>query len=509
VPVAAPLGDASRGERVLWAAVSVLFLAGAAGDRLPWLRGPAPYPPEWQWPLREAARGRPWPVVLAALAVVALLAASAARRARAAPHRAGRLLLAAGSLLGLLLPLTLVAAEPEGALPALFGRVAYRTATSYFTVALSPEADDPIEFLRRHDALLPSFRKGAKHAATHPPGPVLVYRGLLGLCDRAPALTRAVLSVAGLPEANPRRPRPEHSASARAAGVLGALLTLAAAVATAWPVAALARDLGCGPLAAARIGVLWTVLPGPVVMLPQFDQALALPVALSAVALVRALSAEGGRAIAWSAAAGLAGGAAVALSYGAPAFLALAGTAALCAAVAVGAPLLRALGRCTLAAGVTAALFLAPALVGHHPIASATEALRIHREFFTEPRSYGVWLAFDPLDLAVFLGLPVAASLALALVRALRRLAARARLQRDEAFRLGAAAALVLLVLSGQTRGEVGRIWIPVMPVLLVAALARPESEDRDSSPSGASATLLAAAIAPLTITIGLSWRFF
>src|SRR3989442_7153905 len=28
------------------------------------------------------------------------------------------------------------------------------------------------------------------HAATHPPGPVLFYRGLIALCDSSPALTR-------------------------------------------------------------------------------------------------------------------------------------------------------------------------------------------------------------------------------------------------------------------------------------------------------------------------------
>ena len=127
------------------------------------------------------------------LGLIALLASSASRRARAAPDRARRLLLLAGGLLGFLLPLAVAATEPEGVLATLFGRVAYRTATSYYTVALSPEADDPIEFLRRHEALLPTFRKGAKHAATHPPGPVLLYRGLIGLCDHAPALTRAVL----------------------------------------------------------------------------------------------------------------------------------------------------------------------------------------------------------------------------------------------------------------------------------------------------------------------------
>jgi hypothetical protein len=62
---------------------------------------------------------------------------------------------------------------------------------------------------------------------------------------------------------------------------------------------------------------------------------------------------------------------------------------------------------------------------------------------------------------------------------------------------------------SGQTRGEVGRIWIPLMPVLLVAALARPARPGDDGAPSATSALLLAGTIAPTTIAVALWWRFF
>jgi hypothetical protein len=154
---------------------------------------------------------------------------------------------------------------------------------------------------------------------------------------------------------------------------------------------------------------------------------------------------------------------------------------------------------------VTAATFALPALVGHHPVASALEALRIHREFFTQPRAYRLWLLFDPLDLAVFLGAPVAASLLVTTVRAARHVAARARPSADGAFRLAAVGALVALLLSGQTRGEVGRIWIPIMPVLLVAALARP-AEDR---PTAIDAAVLAALLVPIDLLLGVWWRFF
>ena len=506
-----PLREPSRGERVLWAVLTAAFLLGASGDRVPWLRGPAPYPPEWQWPLRDApAAGPIGPALAAVAAILGLLALSGTSWAHSRPRHAPRLLLGIASVLGLALPLALVALEPGGVLATIFDRVAYRTATSYYTVAISPDAADPIDFLRHHHELLPTFRKGAKHAATHPPGPVLVYRGLVGLCEDVPGLTRAVLWLSGLPESNPRRARPEHAAHTRAAGVLGGLLILAACALTAWPVAGLARAVGSGPLASARLGILWTLLPGPVLVLPQFDQALALPVALSALALAWAFRAETtARSAAWSTAAGLAGGMAVALSYGAPAFLVIGGLAVLAAALADGVTLERTLRCCALAALVTAAAFAAPALLGHHPIASMREALRIHREFFTQPRDYAVWLVFDPLDLALFLGPPVAVSLVAAAVRSVRRLIGRARLQPDEAFRLAALGALLALLVSGQTRGEVGRIWIPIMPALLVAALARPARPGDDAAPSAVSALLLAAAIAPVTVAIALWWKFF
>jgi hypothetical protein len=489
VTVPPPLAEPSRGERVLWVVVTAAFLLSAWGDRVPWLRGPAPYPPEWQWPLRDAAPSGPlWPAFAAVAAILGLLVLSETAWARARPLRAQRVLLGLATVFGLALPLALVAIEGGGVFATIFGRVAYRTATSYYTVAISPEAADPIDFLRRHHELLPTFRKGAKHAATHPPGPVLVYRGLVGLCEHVP----------------------EHAAHTRAAGVLGGVLILVACVLTAWPIAGLARAVGSGPLASARLGILWTLVPGPVLVLPQFDQALALPVAFSALALAYALRAETrARGAAWAVAAGIAGGIAVSLSYGAPAFLAIGGVAVLAAAVASGASLARALGWCAVAALVTASSFAAPALVGHHPIASAREALRIHREFFTEPRDYAAWLVFDPLDLAVFIGLPVAVSLVFAAVRSARRVLARARLRPDEAFRLAALAGLLALLVSGQTRGEVGRIWIPLMPVLLVAALARPSLPDDEAAPSAASALLLAATIAPTTIAIALWWRFF
>ena len=101
------------------------------------------------------------------------------------------------------------------------------------------------------------------------------------------------------------------------------------------------------------------------------------------------------------------------------------------------------------------------ALLGHDPIAAARTALAIHRETYTRPRSYALWLPFNLLDLV-----------------ALRR-PARGRCVRPPVARSPRPRrrrGLAVLLLSGATRGEVGRIWIPLMPFVLWVRWRRSDS---------------------------------
>jgi hypothetical protein len=393
--------------------------------------------------------------------------------------------------------LALLGLEPAGAFPSLLGQTVYRTATSYYTVAVSEEARDPVELLRRYDQLLPVLLKTAKHASTHPPGPVLLFRGLLAAFDSSPAATRWLLGTTGLEEARAGRPLSEHSRAARAAALSGALLIALLCAATAWPIAVLARHAGCEPLAAARLAVLWAVVPGPALMTPMLDQAVALPVAGATACLAAAAAGEERRAGRRAVAAGVLGGVALWLSYGAPVFLAFGGLAALSLAPDPRRSA-RSLARLALtAAAVAAALFFLPAVIGHRPLASARAALAIHREVFTAPRSYALWLIFNPLDLAVFVGTPVAASWVWRTARSAR---AQPRAGVDR-MRLATAVGLAAILLAGVTRGEVGRIWIPLMPTLLVAAFARPDGPDRDET------LAMGSGLAGLCAAMAACWR--
>ena len=483
--------------------LTALFAAAVRFDAVPWLRGPAPYPPEWQWGFRPQPVSGAWlPALVAGGVVLALLAVSRWRRASGRPRLAASLLLTAGTLAGWAFSLCLLVTLPDGPWRTLLARAASRTFSSYHTVAISGDARDPRAFLSRHAALLEEYRASAKHAATHPPGPVLFYRAALAVCEGSAPLTEALLGLAGIPD---REFPPPSTRPARAAALLGALLLGLLGAATAWPVAALAETLGLGPLAAARVGILYLLLPGPTLMVPQFDSALALPVA-TATALLASAIATGRAAAPKALLAGVFGALALFTSYGAPAFLAVGGVAALSLAPSRREAATRAIPILAVALVTAVVPTAATALLGHDPIASARAALAIHREAYTAPRSYGLWLLFNPLDLATFIGLPVA-------VLGLVRLSSvRGQGWADPGpsgrFGLALAAGLGALIASGVTRGEVGRIWIPLMPLLLVAILSPADgsSDDPDPARLRSISLVLGALLAALCLAIRVSW---
>ena len=465
--------------------VSVLLLVAILLDLTPLLRGPAPYPPEWRWDLRAGTLGGRWfPALASGAALVAL--AWVGGRLRPA------VVVTAAVAAGWLFQLSLAGLEPAGAARTLVERALSRTATSYLTVAESDAARDPAVFLDHHAERLPELRKAAKHAATHPPGPVLFYRGLIGFFEAAPGAATALLGAGGIDPDSGRRPAP-----VRAAALAGPLLIMFLCVATAWPVAALARAGGMEAPRAARLAALWPLLPGPALMAPHFDQMLALPVT-AAAALLASAAASGGRPlIARALAAGLCGGIAMQFSYGAAVFLLIAGAAALAFAGRVDRSILCTVAWAALACGLV--IFL-PVAWGHEPITAARTALAIHREAYTQPRSYGTWLLFNPLDLVIFGGLPV---IVVGLVRLARPAPMRGPFDRMRAV---LASGFALLLLSGTVRGELGRIAIPLMPALLLASLGPGGDPAVDPGPTTAEAALAAVLLAALTAAIAARW---
>jgi len=139
------------------------------------------------------------------------------------------------------------------------------------------------------------------------------------------------------------------------------------------------------------------------------------------------------------------------------------------------------------------------------PSTISLTALSIHRQHFTVRRSYLAWLAFDPVDLFLFLGPPLALLVAAGGVRALFRPAGGGETALDR-FRAAAVLGVVALFLSGTVRGEAGRILIPIMPMLLVAAVARKEPGATAAAPSVGLSVLLAVLLTATSLVVRLTW---
>jgi len=159
-------------------------------------------------------------------------------------------------------------------------------------------------------------------------------------------------------------------------------------------------------------------------------------------------------------------------------------------------------------AGALAVLVL-ERLAGHRPLISALAALAIHREQFTARRSYLAWLIFDPVDLFWFLGPPLTVLLLGTDVRAIFRPASTPGVTASDRLRAAVVPSVGALILSGVLRGEAGRILIPIMPLLLVAAVSkeRPGADgQRAAGPSVSLAVLLGALLTATSLVIRLTW---
>jgi len=99
------VGTTPESEARRWAVAATVtglaMLAVVPFDLFPALRGPAPYPPEWQWEYRSAAPGGSLlPAVAVALLMCLLIAMSGVRAAARRPRLAAGALLAASTVVG-------------------------------------------------------------------------------------------------------------------------------------------------------------------------------------------------------------------------------------------------------------------------------------------------------------------------------------------------------------------------------------------------------------------------
>ena len=432
-----------------------IFLIAA---HVPSANGPA----EWQWPYRPPGLAGAGMVLAAALMIPLVYWASHDRRTD------WRWALPLLVMLGWALVLDLAQAQPGG-----FRRVfdALASRHTFGFVLDSGLAPDSRTLLADWPAASARLNQ---HSRTHPPGPLLAVRALdlLGRClPSDPTGERGLVSdAAGSLEreagrvAVRGRKAPRHLPAPGTLVLLALLLPLLSALA-AWPVHQLAVAIGLEPDAALLAAALWLTVPARSMFTPSLDQALPLFVVAAAWMAV-----SGRR---WHA---LLGGGLLALatflSYGCLAAAPLVGLLALTAKAPPGdkaeRPLVRRLSRqrgLFLTAGFLLPWIALALFTGYDPWTSFRTAAAQHHAIAVGSRSYGTWLVWNPWDFLLLLGPAILALAAASLPgRGERSLLAH------RALAWGWWALLLALIVSGSVRGEVGRIWLFLMPFACVLA---------------------------------------
>lgn len=443
-------------------AVATLGLIFLISSQAPSANGPA----EWQWPYRPPGLTGVGLVLAAALVIPLLYWGSHDRRTD------WRWSLPLLVILGWAFSLNLAQAQPGG-FRRVFDALSSRHAFGYvFDAGLAPDT-------RTLLADWPAVSAGLnQHARTHPPGPLLGVRALDLLGRRLPSEPegeRGLLSSASesLEREAARaalrgRRTPQHLPAPGTLVLLAVLLPLFSALA-AWPLHRLAVGLGLEPGAALLAAALWIAVPARSLFTPSLDQALPLLLlgaAWMAVTGGRVRPVLGGALLAL----------AVFLSYGCLAVAPLVGLLALTARIEPGEEIRPAMGwrlvrrfswdrALLLAAGFLLPWMALALSTGYDPVASFRTALEQHRAIAVVSRTYGTWLLWNPYDFLLLLGPAV---LLLAAVGLKGR--SEARLPAHRALLWGWWGLLLLLIVSGSVRGEVGRIWMFLMPFACLLA---------------------------------------
>jgi len=334
-------------------------------------------------------------------------------------------------------------------------------ASGYLTVAKN-EAHDLRAFLY----LYPDWVRGqdALHIGTHPPGLVACEAALLHTMEGSPAAARFVLRR--VPESVAQMLRiyaieNPMTAAERATMAVTGFLTLLACGATVVPLYLLARATLPAP-AAWSAAALWPVVPAAVLFQPLADTGFPL---LSTTALALAAHAGGRSTSRRSLGLGFAAGVVLGLGMQLTiAFLAVGLVVAVVIAADRQTPVRVRLAT-ILATGLGFAALTAAVWVATraNPVVIWWWNQRNHVRFYAEyPRTYRVWIVVNPVELFLALGIPVSAWACLGLATTPPREIPRVV--------VATAALLAFLTLGGRNLSEVGRLWLPFMPALLVGA---------------------------------------
>ncbi len=147
---------------------SLVFFLAVAFDIIPQIRGPSPYPPEWQWPYQFVnTLNKIWFPLIVITAIIAVIL----YLEKTKHHSKKREILALLVLiiLGFLFQLSVLYFSRSG-ISVLFHRIANPKLNGYFTASLN--IVNIKQFLRDYDKLVLTL---PMHTIAHPPGTIIIF----------------------------------------------------------------------------------------------------------------------------------------------------------------------------------------------------------------------------------------------------------------------------------------------------------------------------------------------
>lgn len=395
------------------------------------------------------------------------------------------------------LQITFLSAKSVNGEQLIMERIMDRNFTGYYNSAL--QFSDWQDYFSGYIASMQS-RDFCPHCRTHPPGPVLYYWSIYHLLGKLPAIDTNMLAgdIASTEQLNAYLHQPDPFITAW----IGGNIILFASATIVIPLFGLARRLG-HPQFSFPLAALGAVIPGILLMTPQFDQLYAVFTTWLLYVAIRGLQTPQ-HALRWGLLAGFIFAFSLYWSIGllviavpiAALFLWILWNRLNHCPLMLGAAELNIrlidAGKWLLGIGLGCAVpWILLVGVGKFPlIPMLIEIRKDHIYEINTVRPYLPWLFFNLVDFFQFLGLPLALIILFTLVSQQREnyLAAFSRLKtipfrsanglikmlnmflsRVNAFGLLFWLTVILLDLSGTTRGEVGRLWLFLMPLAILA----------------------------------------
>jgi hypothetical protein len=486
------------------AASTLLLVLLIVSDGLPHLRGPAPDTAEWHWPYRLQPFSTWWLPLLAAFFIWLSgswwLGNSSGGQVFSFQLKSWwRTAVALLALMGgsLWLQLSLIYVRRDQVWAELIDRTLSDVSSGYFRAAV--EIENLAATLRHYPAVMPTFT--AEHAQTHPPGLIMANRLTVEWLAYWPGLSER-LAAYTIPARCTDLWLLNQPAAVAAGLGLWALLPLLAAALTPLPAYALARQLLL-PQAARLAAILTATIPALLLFAPtpvQFYPFLALSILwlvqrgiqCSVFSVHYSVGSVHYSVSKWSFVYLGAAGCLLSLAS----FLSLGnGALALLLSLYVtfwvwqqGLDWRRGLGWLILIGlGSLSVWLLYWLFTAVPPWQIVQVGLQQHYDLVTFHRRYEWWLVWNLIDLLLFAGWPLFILFVAGTITAIRKL----RLKNETALSyqaypfilpltLALFLFLLILNLSGSARGEVGRLWAFVMPLMALVAAAYLTRANRD-----------------------------